>query len=143
MLHTGTLEGVEIAEGTLNLFLNNVKLQFLYYPYRLLEKQTKWNGILVSSVIDIACTKLITISMRGSRKDFIDIYFILKQITLQELFKKLEEKYHGINYNHAHILKSLIYFEDAEYQPMPRLHVQIKWEDVKKKIIEVVKDFRF
>lgn len=137
------LDNVEISEGTLNTFLQNVKLQFLYYPYKLIENLVEWNGILLSSMIDIACTKLITISARGSKKDFIDLYVILKQITLQELFKKLDEKYQNVNYNHTHILKSLVYFEDAENQPMPRIHVPLEWLEVKKTIIEKVKEFQF
>lgn len=139
----GPLENVEIAEGTLNIFLKNVKLQFLYYPYKLLEELVEWNGIFLSSTIDIACTKLVTISARGSKKDFIDLYIILKQIALQDLFKRLDEKYQNIKYNHAHILKSLIYFDDAESQPMPRMHIPLEWQDVKKTIIEKVREFQF
>lgn len=137
------LENVEITEGTLNVFLQNVKLQFLYYPYRLLEELVEWNGIFLSSIVDIACTKLITISDRGSKKDFIDLYVILKQTTLPDLFKKLDEKYQNINYNHAHILKSLVYFDDADNQPMPRMHIPLEWQDVKKTIIEKVREFQF
>lgn len=137
------LKDVEIAEGTLNVFLEGIKLQFLHYPYDLIEKPLPWNGILLSSVIDIACTKLITISMRGSKKDFIDIYFILKQFSLPELFKKLDKKYSSVNYSHTHILKSLIYFNDADMQPMPRMHISIDWNEVKNAIIKEVKNLKF
>jgi hypothetical protein len=143
LLSIGSLNNVEMAEGTLNTFLENVKLQFLYYPYDLLEKLQPWNGIFLSSVIDIACTKLITISMRGSKKDFVDLYFILKQFPLPELFRKLDEKYLNINYSHTHILKSLIYFEDADNQPMPRMHLAADWEEVKNTILEAVKKIQF
>lgn len=143
LLSVNQLENVEIAEGTLNVFLENVKLQFLYYPYGLLEKPRMWNGILLSSVIDIACTKLITISMRGSKKDFIDIYIILKKFPLTELFKKLDEKYSKVNYNHTHILKSLVYFDDADKQPMPRMHRPLNWNEVKRTIVKEVKGLKF
>lgn len=143
LLQLGTLENVQIDQGTLNLFVNKVKLQFLYYPYNLLEKLIPWNGISVSSVIDIACTKLITISMRGSKKDFIDLYVILRQMTLEELFAKLEEKYKKVQYNYPHILKSLVYFNDADNQPMPRMHKDFSWEDIKNSIVKQVKAFTF
>jgi len=123
--------------------MDDVKLQFLYYPYNLLEEFISWNGINLSSIIDIACTKLITISMRGSKKDFIDLYFILQNITLQALFSKLEIKYAKIQYNYPHILKSLIYFEDADAQPMPRMHANIEWEKIKDFIIKQVKEIQF
>lgn len=139
----GTLENVQIDEGTLNLFVNKVKLQFLHYPYSLLEKLIPWNGINLSSMIDIACTKLITISMRGSKKDFIDLYVILQQMKLKELFVKLDEKYRKVQYNYPHILKSLVYFNDADNQPMPRMHKDFSWEDIKDSIVNQVKAFTF
>lgn len=143
LLQHGVLENVQIDEGTLNLFMNKVKLQFLYYPYDLLEEFIPWNGINLSSIIDIACTKLITISMRGSKKDFIDLYVILQQITLKELFGKLEKKYTKVQYNYPHILKSLVYFNDADDQPMPRMHSAIQWENVKDFMLTQVKSFTF
>lgn len=138
----GALEDVEIATNTLNLFLDDVKLQFLYYPYKLLENLIYWQGINVSSVLDIACTKLLTISERGSKKDFIDLYFILDKYPLSFLFEKLEEKYEGTNYNKIHILKSLVYFSDADNQPIPRMQKSIDWEDIKKNIIQKTKEIK-
>jgi hypothetical protein len=143
LLKYGTLENVEISEGTLNLFLNKVKLQFLYYPYNLLETPIEWNGIYLSSVIDIACTKLITISMRGSKKDFIDMYVLLQKLSINDLFIKLDEKYQKIKYNKPHILKSLVYFDDADAQPMPRMHIPLEWEAVKDFMIKEVKKITF
>lgn len=139
----GTLENVQIDEGTLNFFINKVKLQFLHYPYNLLEKLILWNGINLSSMIDIACTKLITISMRRSKKDFIDMYVILQQMTFKELFAKLDKKYTKVQYNYPHILKSLVYFNDADNQPMPRMHKDFSWEDIKDSIVKQVKAFTF
>lgn len=143
LLQYGQLEDVTIEENTLNLFMNKVKLQFLHYPYKLLEEPTDWEGIYLSSILDIACTKLVTVSMRGSKKDFIDIYVILQTKSLEELFTKLNEKYQEVQYNAPHILKSLLYFSDADNQPMPRMHISIEWEDVKDFITKKVKDFTF
>lgn len=139
----GQLDSAEIAEGTLNAFLDTVKFQFLHYPYPLLEPTTAWEGLALSSVIDIACTKIITISMRGSKKDFVDLYFLLKHYSLQELFEKVGQKYQGVNYNQTHLAKSLIYFEDADAQPMPRMLQHIEWEEVKTVITQSVKKMPF
>ncbi len=141
LLRFGNLENVEIASGTLNLFLNGVKLQFLHYPYILLESTVPWNGIVLSSELDIACTKIMTVSMRGSKKDFVDMFFILQKHSLSELFEKLPQKYTGTDYNLPHILKSLIYFADADLQPMPRMHIDVSWDEVKKTIVRLVKSF--
>lgn len=139
----GTLDKTQLEEGTVNTFLDGVKLQFLEYPYSLLEPFLRWQHVQLSSVLDIACTKLQTISMRGSKKDFIDFYFLLNSYSLQELLQAAQKKYRNVDYNQTHILKSLVYFEDAEGQPMPRMHKEVKWEDVETKMKEVVKTISF
>lgn len=138
----GKLKGITIAKGTLNCFLDNVKLQFLYYPYKLLEPKIIWENISLSSKLDLALTKLITISSRGNKKDFIDIYFLLKEYNLQNLFEKLKDKYSNSDYNEMHILKSLVYFVDADEEPMPRMHQEVDWEKIKEEIISKVKSIK-
>ncbi len=139
----GSLSQTELAKGTLNTFIDSVNLQFLEYPYDLLEATIDWNGIKLSSIADIACTKLQTIGMRGSKKDFIDLYFLLEKYSLSELFKLVQKKYPQSDYSQIHILKSLVYFADAHHQPMPRMHKEITWEEVQQKMIDVTKSFRF
>lgn len=138
----GKVTNVEVKKNTLNLFLDYVKIQFLYYPYDLLKKPASYQNISISSLIDIACTKLITISSRGSKKDFIDLFVLLQSFTLHFLFESLDKKYKNINYNHLHIIKSLVFFEDADIQPMPRLHIDINWEEIKKAITQKAVEYR-
>lgn len=135
----GTLSDTQLSLGTLNTYLNGVKLQFLLYPYRLIEEFVVWQGVKLSSVIDIACTKLQTISMRGSKKDFIDLYFLLQKFSLKELLVYSKKKYAESDYSETHILKSLVYFDDAETQPMPRMHQNTDWEKIKTSVIEAVR----
>jgi len=136
------VQDLELAENTLNGYIQDVKLQFLGYPYPLLEELIDYKGIKLSSILDIACTKLQTIGMRGSKKDFVDMYVILQRFTLTELFGKLETKYRDSEFNVPHILKSLVYFNDAEDQVMPRLHTTIEWDEVKKRMTQVVREFK-
>lgn len=135
----GKLDDLELAQGTLNAYLDGVKLQFLEYPYLLLKDNFNWHGVKISSVKDIACTKLQTVGMRGSKKDFIDLFFILQSFSLDDLFEMLKKKYSNSDFSQTHILKSLVYFEDADFQPMPRMHKQVEWGEVKETIIEKVR----
>lgn len=139
IIRYGTLSQTELAEGTLNTFLNSVKLQFLEYPYPLLEPTINWKGIKLSSIIDIACTKLQTISMRGSKKDFVDLYFLLKEYSLADLIAATEKKYILSDYSQTHIIKSLVYFTDANEQPMPRMHTKADWTEIKNSLVKAVK----
>lgn len=143
LLTYGTLKRTELARGTLNTFVQGVKLQFLEYPYSIIEPLVRWDTIQLSSVADIACTKLQTIGMRGSKKDFVDIYFLLQQYSLEDIFLLLKKKYPTVEYSQTHILKSLVYFDDADAQPMPKMHKQVAWKDVKEKMKSIIKTFQF
>lgn len=143
LLEYGKLEQTEISEGTVNTFLNGVKLQFLEYQYDLIKLPVEWGSIKLSSIQDIACTKLQTIGARGSKKDFIDLYYLLDGYSLSRLFKLMGGKYKKIEYSKTHIMKSLVYFKDAEQQPMPRMHKDISWEEVKNRMALAVKTIKF
>jgi len=139
----GKLQNLELGEGTLNAYLDEVKLQFLRYPYQLIEPVNLWKNLQISSKIDIACTKLQTVSIRGSKKDFVDIYFLLQEFSLLQLFDMLKKKYPDSDYNQTHILKSLTFFDDAVNQPMPIIHRPVSWEQVQEKMVKTVKNFKF
>jgi len=80
--------------------------------------------------------------MRGSKKDFIDLHFLLQKYSLSELLDSLAKKYSDTDYNLPHLLKSLIYFADADAQPMPRMHQDLTWEDLKPILIEKVQGIK-
>ncbi len=140
----GKLEIVTEEEGdrlTLNCILNNVKLSFFEYKHKNLFPFIDYRGIKLADPRDIACMKISAISSRGSKKDFIDLYFLFKENDLETLMRLFERKYKGIKYNHMHLLKSLIYFEDAEKEPIPKIIKETKWEDVKKEIKNKVEEY--
>jgi len=58
---------------------NILKVDFNYYPFPRIEKGIKYQNISVDSILDIAVNKIHTIAMKPRARDFIDIYFILKQ----------------------------------------------------------------
>lgn len=62
-------------------FLDNsvLKVDFNYYPFPRIEKGTSYKKLSVDSVLDIAVNKVHTIAMKPRARDFIDIYFILRQ----------------------------------------------------------------
>lgn len=138
----GPLSGLQLDQGTLNCFLDDVKLQFLHYPYKLLKPKIKWQTISLSHQLDIACTKLLTVASRGNKKDFVDIYFLLHDYDLNFLLGQLKRKYPNTDYNIPHILKSLVYFSDADHRPMPRLHRQVSWQQVKNSLINKIKNYQ-
>ena len=47
------------------------------------------------------------------------------------MIRRLPEQYPGVAHDYHHILKSMVYFDDAEDDPMPRLHFNADWETIK------------
>ncbi len=96
---------------------------------------------LIAGLKDLAAMKLEAIAGRGSRKDFIDLYFLLNYFTINEIFLFHLHKYGEGLSNKYHLLKSLTYFEDAENEAMPLMIEPLDWENVKKQIIITVRKF--
>ena len=131
----GKFELFDRSEDTLNGTVNDVQISFFSYEYPLLDGLHRHMKLLIADMFDIALMKLEAISGRGSKKDFIDLFFLFKHFSMSLLLLKYPQKY-GIEIsNHYHLLKSLVYFEDAENQPMPTMLQNVLWEDIKKKIV--------
>ena len=75
----------------------------------------------VASVIDIALIKVSALSSRGSKKDFLDLFFLRESLDWIRLIGLFENKYSGSGYNLYHIIRSLTYFDDALNEPDPRM----------------------
>ena len=56
-----------------------LKVDFSYYPFPRIERGAKYKSLSVDSILDIAVNKVHTISMKPRARDFIDIYFIIKE----------------------------------------------------------------
>lgn len=125
---------LEVKEpDTLIGIFEKTRISLFRYPYQLLFPAKEFRRLSVADIRDIACMKLDAISSRGSRRDFVDLYFIIKEIgNLKIVIDFFKKKYEGIEYNIMHILKSLVYFEDAEKEPMPIMIKNVNWIDIKK-----------
>ena len=72
---------------SIKIFLiNGVKVDIVNYPYDWLEVAIVENNIRLASQKDIAAMKIAAITQRGSKKDFIDLYFLLQTYSLKEIF---------------------------------------------------------
>lgn len=134
----GNFKVISESEGTVNGLLDEVRVSFLRYQYKLIFPLVAMGRVKLADERDIAAMKIDAISSRGSKKDFIDIFFLLKKYSLEEIIGFFQKKYAEIDYNKLHILKSLVYFMDADEEPMPIMIQSINWEKVKKDIKEKV-----
>jgi len=126
-----------ITSNSLNLTADDIKLDILSHKYPKLQKSERHDNITIASVQDIAAMKMNAATNRGSKKDFYDLYFLIERFGLKRLIDYFEKKY--TNISTVLVLKSLVYFEDAELDPNPMLITSLDWEQVKRKMEEEVK----
>lgn len=133
-----------VLKDTLLLVADGVSCSFFYYPYKLLKKTIAFQKIKLASREDIAAMKLIAIAMRGKRRDFIDIYYLLEKYSLKDLLGFVKTKYPV--FEKMIVLKGLIFFEDAEDEDLARgiriFDKNFSWEEAKKEIFRQVKDYQ-
>lgn len=129
----GSVRTLQSTKNILVLSINNIKTDIVNYQYPLLEDVLVMDTIRLLSKRDIAAMKLNAILGRGSKKDFIDLYFLLQEFSLKEMIAFYNRKYPDGSAFLA--LKSLTYFEDADLQPEPEMYVEFNWNRCKEKII--------
>jgi hypothetical protein len=118
--------------------INNIKVDFIRYKYNFDFPVIDKNNLRLANIKDIAPMKLDAISARGKKKDFFDLYFLLKKFTLPELLELYQKKYKHTSI--FHVVKSISYFDDAEHNPDPIIFdKKITWEKVKLLIIKEIR----
>lgn len=130
---TGDVEVLQEAAGTLTVGLRGVPVSFFRYDCPLLRPlhESPW-GLPLADPEDIAAMKLAALSGRGSRKDFVDLYFYAREIVpLRQILDRFREKYRGISVDPYHLLRSLTFFDDAEAEAMPELLRAVTWDQIK------------
>lgn len=112
---------------------NGSLLSFIYYKPEMLGSFQQVDGVNVASIDDLIAMKVEAISQRGRKRDFVDLYFMMKNrnISIFDVMLQYCEKYKDFNLNLVHTLKSFNYFEDAETDQLPEMKVPAKWQDVR------------
>ncbi|HPJ79699.1 MAG TPA: nucleotidyl transferase AbiEii/AbiGii toxin family protein [Prolixibacteraceae bacterium] len=109
-----------IHRNTLKGIISGVFVDIITHNYPLIKPVNLVDNIPLASPEDIAAMKINAITGNGTRvKDFIDIYFLLKEYSLAEIFNFYREKYSTGNDFHA--LKSLTYFDDVDSAAWPEM----------------------
>jgi predicted nucleotidyltransferase component of viral defense system len=138
--YPGSMTQIKVSDSSLIITINEVKTDFIRYRYPIIDALIVKDGIAMYGKKDIAAMKLAAISQRGEKKDFYDIYYLLNDFTFSEMLMYFEEKFQQTEL--FHIIKSITYFEDADNSfDVISLH-NLKWKDVKTKILSEAKKIK-
>ena len=116
--------------------VDGIKVDIVNYKYPWLDDVVLEQGLRLASVSEIAAMKITAIIGRGTKKDFIDIAFLLHHFSLEEILHFYAAKYNDSSVFMA--MKSLAYFDDAEADPMPDMFVNQSWQQVKAYILSKI-----
>src|SRR5262249_48002643 len=110
-----------------------VGLRIFYYPYPLIDPFEDLSGLAVASAVDLGLMKIAAIISRGTRRDFVDLYLLCRELPLSELLARTGDKFGHVRDFPLQALKGLADLSDAEGEPMPRLArlaTPLDWADV-------------
>jgi hypothetical protein len=121
-----------ISFETVYLNIDTTQMSFIGYEYPMLQPKVLWTelGVHLAGMNDIACMKLSAIASRGSRKDFFDLHYLIKHfLSLEDYLRLYMKKYK--NRDIGHVVRSLVYFADAETEPDIKMIKPLVWQDLK------------
>ena len=108
-------------KGTLYGELFDTKVSFIVNPnFKPSSAFHAYGSITILDIKDIAVMKPLAVSRRGTKRDFFDLFWYAEHKEgLSSVFSRFPKHYPHRNYNLHHILKGLMYFEDADNDPDP------------------------
>lgn len=122
---------VNFSPFGLSAKVNQVELGLLTYGYPLLDSLEEVAEIKLAGLTDIGLMKLDAIASRGTRKDFYDVFFITRHISLDDLFEKASAKFSYAPRFATNVLTAFVDFDVAETFPEPTLLTPTSWSEVK------------
>ena len=142
----GNIEVKQNQKGTVDVLLDGVQVSFFFYPNNLVDDIVNNNEIAdlkMASILDIAAMKVAAIGGRGAKKDFFDLYNIMKKcnIDTEKLASAVIKKF-GTNVNYVNMIMGLSYFEDAESEELHKTFVEYDWNTIKQFFIDIQPKFQ-
>jgi len=124
--------------GEFTFFCNKVKVTFFIFPYKIEYKKRFNNIIKIPDLLTLAAMKAFALGQRAKWKDYVDLYFIMKDyFTFKEISKRGKECFRS-EFNEKLFRIQLTYFNDVNYaEPIEFLPgFEADDEKIKKELIK-------
>ena len=125
----GSIQVVNLTKNIHVYTVNGTKVDIVNYPYPWISNEINERNLRLAAIEDIAAMKIAAITGRGTKKDFIDIYFLLNKFSLEQILDFYQQKYDDGSLFLA--LKSLSYFDDADQDIAPKMFSTLYWDELK------------
>ena len=124
---------------TMMFSINDVKVDFILYPFAWLQPFDIMEGTRLLSIEDIIPMKLQAASNRNAKKDYWDIATLLKKYSLDEMLKIFTAKFPQVDF--GFIIHSLTDFEKADTELDPDTFDGTTWDEIKQELLIAVKEY--
>ncbi|MBQ3658989.1 MAG: nucleotidyl transferase AbiEii/AbiGii toxin family protein [Bacteroidales bacterium] len=131
-----TLTIIKESQNIKIYLIDGVKVDIVNYGYSWIDEPLCEDNLCIAGIKDIAAMKVTAIIGRGTKKDFIDMYFLLQIFSLKEILDIYLQKYPDGSLFLA--LKSLSFFDDAEPDPMPVMYKAVSWDEIKQGVRQAI-----
>ena len=102
-------------KGEYTFLINGVKFNFFQFPYKISYSESFDNIVKLPDILTLGAMKAFALGRRAKWKDYVDLYFILKEHhTISEITVKGVEIF-GNEFNEKIFRTQLAYFEDIDY----------------------------
>lgn len=103
------------SQEQLNLIVSDIKFTFLEYPFNIRPVNELKGIIRVPDLLDLASMKAYALGRRSKWKDYVDMYFLLRDFyTLSEISEKAGNIF-GPLFSEKLFRAQLCYFDDIDY----------------------------
>jgi hypothetical protein len=133
LLNDPSLSIIYDKDGTFVANWQGVGVSFFRLPlYPLAQQPVLLENVPLATVPEIGAMKLAAIIDRGTRKDMVDLYYLLQVVSLETIFEVAAVKYARVRSFPISAMRALAYFADAEALPMPRMLDKTPWSKMRK-----------
>ncbi len=108
-----------------------IKISFIYFPFKRKYKTILSDSIILSSFRDIASDKAYAIGRRPEYRDYVDLFIILKNgFNLRQIILDAKEKFKG-EFSEKLFLSQLVFFEDLKDFTVEFIREEYSAEEIK------------
>ncbi|MBW6490488.1 MAG: hypothetical protein K0B15_04755 [Lentimicrobium sp.] len=125
----------------LNVTINDVKFTFYQYPFKINPTEKLGDILRLPDLLDLAALKAYALGRRSKWKDYVDLYFIIKNhFTINQISERTSERF-GQLFSEKLFRAQLSYFDDIDYsEPVEYLIQPVSDEEIKTFLIDKATD---
>jgi hypothetical protein len=117
----------------LTVTVSGINVSFCRYPFPVISKFIDYRGRKILPALEIAAMKAYALGRRATLKDYVDLYFVLKEKVgnLEEIIKIAQKKY-GKDFDSRLFLEQLIFSKDVEEMEIRFLKEKVNKLEIEK-----------